>query len=142
MRLFSILSGQSAREVCCFGSVGVIGFAVDYTIAYVCVVLLHLHPMLARIFSFAGAVTATWILNRKVTFRRRAREGANRPGLVPYAIGMLGGLLVNYAVYWGCLTLLQNVEVALRLLAAIAAGSLAGMVVNFILCDRFLFRRT
>jgi putative flippase GtrA len=106
--------------------VGTLGFAIDGGLLYL-LVRGGVDPYIARALSFPPAVTATWYLNRVWTFA--ARQGAARRQYARYLAVQLVGALSNYGVYAAILSLgHRSAEGAL---AALAAGSLAGLVINF-----------
>lgn len=120
---------------------GTAGFVVDYLILLSCVQGLLLSPYIARVFSFIAAVLTTYIINKKVTFSTRIKQGGNTPGLLSYTAAMLLGLCVNYATYALMIYAAVSIPLRLRLLLAVGVGSLAGMVLNFALCRVVLFRK-
>lgn len=105
---------------------------VLYTLAPV------LGPFYARIFSFLAAVFATWIINRSLAFRHRSSSLNKRAEFVRYFALMLGGGVVNYSVYSALVV--YSAWVSQHLVAGVAAGSIAGMAVNY-LSSRFLVYR-
>lgn len=106
--------------------VGTLGFAIDGGLLYL-LVSSGVDPYLARALSFPPAVTATWYLNRVWTFA--ARQGAARRQYVRYLAVQLVGALTNYGVYAGILSL--GHRTATGALAALAVGSVAGLLINF-----------
>lgn len=125
------------REFFLFGVSGVLGFVVDAGVLYV--LQPELGPFVARGFSFASAVFTTWVFNRSITFGKR-HSGLNRHSeFISYFVLMLAGGVVNYTVYvW---LVLSYQLVAEKLLIGVAAGSLAGMCVNYATSRLVLFRR-
>jgi putative flippase GtrA len=138
------------RQLIRFSLVGAAGFVVDASVLY-----LALHAgtgyYVGRLLSFVAAVFATWQLNRHFTFGVANAASASRPdpgqngrssSIVreggKYLIAMCGGGAVNYAVYCVCVALLPHF--ALLPVAAVAAGSLAGLAVNFALAHRWVYR--
>jgi putative flippase GtrA len=119
------LQGQILR----FAVVGGLGFLVDAAVLQGAV---HLgaSSVVGRVFSITSAMTFTWILNRSLTFASAAapswREYAH------YVADSLAGLVVNYAVY--------SVAVFFKspLMAALALGTVAGSVFNFVRYRRLL----
>lgn len=136
----SILSAerlQLSGEVFRFGVVGVAGFIVDAS-----VLTLGLWagagPWLGRVLSYIAAATITFSLNRAWTFRTadRSRSAARDWGL--FLLVNLVGFACNYGTYAaliGGVPLMRDFPVL-----AVAAGSLAGMVGNFLLSRRYVFR--
>ena len=118
-----------------FAASGVCGLAADVAVLYLALAL-GAGYYGGRVLSFLAAATLTWLLNRRFTFHATSsplREWRR------YIAAMLGGGLVNYAVY----SLLINTMPQRPWLAAlaVAAGSLAGMSFNFIAARRFVFHQ-
>lgn len=92
--------------------------------------------LVGRLLSFFVAVTFTWYLNRRFTF-----VVTGRPSLREWArfvaVNLVGGG-VNLAVY----SVLVSYGDAFRALPvlAVAAGSVAGLFVNFLGASRIVFR--
>ena len=119
-----------------FGVVGAGGFVVDVAVLYL---MLHLGLGLysARLVSFLTAATATWVGNRLFTFptkqpRRRKLAGE----WARYVTGMGLGGLANYGTY----ALLVTLSVLFRdhPWLAVAGGTAAGLLINFVLARRIL----
>lgn len=129
------LRGELAR----FGMAGAVGFAVDSGVLYLCVRFFGWDPYSGRALSFLAAATTTWVLNRRFTFGDQTPR-ARLPGqYVRYLLGALSGGSVNYATY--AVWVYTSVWVQTYLIVAVAAGSLAGMVVNFAVSKWWVFRR-
>ena len=127
---------KSIRVIVLFAISGAIGFAVDSVILYLLKGSLGLYY--ARGVSFFCAVFATWLVNRKITFKGRKSGLSKRQEFSRYLALMLGGGLVNYLVYAaliGRFAIARNWPVI-----GVAAGSLAGMGINLI-SSRFLIYR-
>ena len=124
------------RELFLFGLAGLIGFIVDSGVLYLLKASLGLYY--GRLFSFICAVLTTWILNRHLTFSQRS-SGLSLTGEFSRYFGlMLGGGVVNYATY---AALVYFVEfVARQPVWGVAAGSCAGMLVNYLTARFFVFR--
>lgn len=125
------------RQLMLFGIGGVLGFLVDAGIVQVLVVVLGWNPYLARLVSFLAAATATWLFNRRFTFRER------HYGLFGewsrWMLAMSGGFAVNYAAYSFCVfhSPLMRAQPAL----AVAVGSIAGFAVNYVSSKWWIYRR-
>jgi putative flippase GtrA len=120
-----MLSKSTLTEFSRFAAVGVIGFAVD---AGIVELLKHsAGPLIAQLVAFPVASTVTWALNRKFTF------GASQLPVVlewlRYVFANLFGWVANNAAYaW----LVLKLPVAYHHpIIAVAAGSVAGMFLNF-----------
>lgn len=116
-----------ADELIRFSVVGVIGFAVDGGLLTLAVSS-GVDPFLARAISFPPAVFATWLLNRVWTFSSACRTAPARQ-LSRYVVVQLHGVAANYVVYAITLALLSPSLTAA--LVGFAAGSAAGLIVNF-----------
>ena len=125
------------KEVVLFGLVGTAGFLVDSLVLYA--LLASLGPFYARIVSFLAAVLATWLLNRRVTFNAQKSNLPAFSELVTYLGLMLIGGTVNYGAY--AMLLVRYSFVLDNPIIGVAAGSLAGMCVNFLTSRFLLFRK-
>lgn len=122
-----------------FGLTGIVGFVVDAGVLHLIVMLWGTNLYLARGCSFTCAATTTWLLNRVFTFSASQRSAQ---GLftewTAYFIASLGGGGVNYLAF----------AIAVRLspllhrfpTTAVAIGTLTGMVFNFVMYARWVFR--
>lgn len=126
-----------ARQVFSFGWIGTLGFVIDATVFTVVNLFLQ-NLYLSRVVSYLAAASSNWILNRKFTF------GASDRSLVHewsrFLLLQLGGGAVNYGVY----AVLISAYAVFRdfPIAAIAAGSIAGMGVNFLTAKFLVFGRS
>lgn len=125
------------RETFLFGVAGTLGFFVDTGVLYLAKASLGLFG--ARAVSFVAAVFATWLFNRSLTFRhRRSGMGAHKE-FVAYLLLMGAGGAMNYGVYaW---LIVSYAIVAQNPILGVAAGSIAGMFLNFLSSKTLLFRR-
>lgn len=121
-----------------FCLVGTIGFVIDAGIFQLLVVSVHTNFYAARIFSFLIAASATWLMNRRYTFK--VNHEPTRPEWLRYIGLMLFGALVNYGAFALC--------ISFSLLAyshpwvAVAVGSIAGLGVNFATSNKFWQAKT
>ena len=121
-----------------FALVGCVGFCVDAAVLYAAMYGLGAGPYLGRVISYICAATSTWFLNRHFTFTDSRGERLFGEWLRFAAFNSSGGL-VNYGVYALCLRLLgQGQPVPLL---GVAAGSLAGLVVNYTASRHLVFTR-
>lgn len=124
------------RQLLRFSIVGGMGFLVDAGIVQTLVTVLAWHPIAARIVSFLAAATTTWLLNRRFTFKT-TQAAVHREWLI-YLTCMLAGGAVNWLVY---LAVLQQFPATLTLpWIGVAAGSMAGLGINFLLAKLLVFR--
>ncbi len=120
-----------------FGLVGGLGYVVDSGVLYA-MLSLGLGFGTGRLLSFLCAVLTTWLLNRRFTFtelpsgKRPDSEGKYpliREGLRYLAAMSFGGVL-NVGTYAAVMAIFSY-HAALPAIG-VAAGSLVGMVANFV----------
>jgi putative flippase GtrA len=123
-----------------FALIGGMGFLVNEAALYLAIHVLGLNPYAGGIVAFLVTVTFTWFGNRMLTFAHEAAHGA--AGIVTewakFVAANALGFVVNYAVYASLVrfapTPLNSPYVAL------AFGTLSGLIFNFTLSKRFVFR--
>jgi putative flippase GtrA len=125
------------RQLLSFSIVGAIGFLVDAAALYFAIGVLGAGLYGGRVISYLTAATATWLLNRRYTFREQRSTNRVAEWGRFLAANAVGGL-VNYATY-AFLVTFYPVAAAYPVLG-VAAGSVAGLVVNFSLSRRLVFR--
>ncbi|MDP3522831.1 MAG: GtrA family protein [Hydrogenophaga sp.] len=124
-------------QVVAFALAGVLGLGVDTAALYL-LMALGLPFAAARAISFVAAASFTWWFNRRLTFRHvRVVEAWWRQWLHYLAAMSLGGV-VNYAV--SLLAYQAWPLVHAWPVLALALGSLAGMVFNFLSARFWVFR--
>lgn len=123
-----------------FAFVGTLGFVVNEAALWLALRALGLNPYVGGVFSFVVAATFTWWGNRILTFPERA--AGSRRAMASEWLRFLAanglGFLVNYAVYATLISLasrpLNNPFLAL------AFGTIAGLLFNFTLSNKMVFR--
>jgi len=126
------------RQFLRFSMVGAAGYVVDVAVLYL---LLYggLDLYSARVISFLAAATSTWIGNRIFTFTSGRSQRQTLPGeWATYLGAMTLGGLANYGAYAMLITFLTVFRENPWL--AVAAGTSAGLLLNFILARRILYR--
>lgn len=123
-----------------FAAVGAVGFVVNEAALYVALTFIGLGKYGAGIFSFLVAVTFTWWGNRVLTFRSEAARGgaAVLAEWFKFVLANGIGFLVNYGVYAGLITFAPAPLDSPYL--ALACGTVAGLIFNFTLSRRLVFR--
>lgn len=114
---------------------GVAGFLVDWAVVHL-LMGAGANFFLARAVSYFCAASSTWLLNRIWTF-----EANGRPALQQWISFLLAnsvGGFINYSVS-AMLALLFPALIASYAVIAIAAGSLSGMAINFMLSKKYVF---
>jgi putative flippase GtrA len=126
------------RRVASFFIAGVVGYLVDAGVLQLLVHGVGMPALAGRVFSFLAAVFSTWLINRRYTFAVVQGSGLQAEWW-RYLMSSLAGGVVNYASF--AITI-ARVPLARRyLFLAVAVGSCAGMIVNFLLYSGFVFRR-
>jgi putative flippase GtrA len=126
------------RQLILFCVGGVIGFIVDAGVLQLLVSGLAWDRFTGRLISFVCAATATWLFNRRYTFRGPRRHPLHWEW-ARYVVAMSAGFAFNFAAY-SALVLTFNVD-GKYLVLAVAAGSVAGLGVNFIASRYWVFRK-
>ena len=126
------------RQFALFSAGGIIGFIVDAGVLQLLVSLLAWDRFSGRLISFLCAATATWVFNRHYTFRGSRRHSLWGEWL-RYIIAMSGGFACNYAAYTA-LVLWFDID-RQWLVLAVAAGSIAGLGVNFFASRHWVYRK-
>jgi putative flippase GtrA len=119
-----------------FALVGAAGFAVDAATLTLALAM-GASVYTGRGFSYLSAATFTWAVNRSWTFPD-SEEFFLRQWMKFMLANAMGGL-INYGVYVALIAGSPRVFAAHPVLA-VAAGSIAGLFVNFTLSKRFVFR--
>jgi putative flippase GtrA len=124
------------RKFLLFGIAGGAGFVVDTAVLYA--LKGALGPYGARVISFLCGVLTTWIINRSVAFKAQRGQHPIWREFLHYLGAMILGGAVNYAIY---AILVATIPLfAEYLILAVAAGVAGGMVVNFLLADKLVFK--
>lgn len=126
------------KQLMLFAVSGAIGFVVDAGIVQVLVREFAINPYGARVVSFLAAATTTWSFNRRYTFAGHG-GGSRRRELLRYLIAMAFGFALNYGAYALCIVTWPLVRQWPAI--GVAAGSIAGAVVNFLSAKYWIFRK-
>jgi putative flippase GtrA len=120
-----------------FATIGAVAFFIDAAVLYAARALgIGLYS--GRVVSFLAAATFTWALNRRYTFAATAAAPIVQWGRF-LAANVLGGF-VNYGVYAALVAFVPLVHE--HPVLGVAAGSLSGLVLNFIVSRQWVFRET
>lgn len=136
----SLARAMIASRFLRFCVVGGFGFAIDVSVFFLLHDLAGVSPYVARAASIATAMTGTWFGNRTLTFREHAASGARgmfREWLT-FAGANTAGNLLNYATF-AALIGFAPAPFNYRYFA-LAAGTAVGLVFNFTLSRRVVFR--
>lgn len=137
---------KSLGQICAFGLVGACGFAIDLGLTLLLTQAFGVSPFLARPPAAAVAVVATFLLNRRFTFRAsQAEAGARRVGsqFRRYLVAASLSQAVIYAGYSASLLAGAMAGLdprgALLVTAATVVGAGLGAVVTFVVAKRYAF---
>lgn len=136
------LSGEFFR----FAVVGAVGFIVDASVLQILVSWFDSNLLIARIFSYLTAATATWSLHRVYTFRDQLAAPESRLASLRALIEQWFrfvltngfGASLNYAIYAACI--LSSDACSTYPVAGVALGSLVALAFNFVISKRFVFK--
>lgn len=128
------MTKSTSHQFLRFAATGVAGLVADMGALYLALALGSGY-YLGRLLSFLFAVWVTWSLNRRYTFSATSNPWRE---WLRYLTAMLGGGAINYGTYTLVLQLVPPGAWAPAV--GVAAGSLAGMLFNFISAKRFVFR--
>jgi putative flippase GtrA len=137
--LFADLSVRVTQSrILRFGIVGAAGYVVNAAALWLVLHLLPLDKYTSYVPAFLVAVTFTWWGNRVLTFHEHAARENLLVEWARFVAANLIGFFANWALYSALVAFaphpLNNVFVAQ------IAGTLFGMIFNFTLSKRFVFR--
>ena len=120
-----------------FGIVGTVGFLVDSAVL-LGMMALGLGPYGGRVVSYLAAASTTFALNRAWTFRSTARDAPVAAQWGRFVALNMVGFAANYGTYAALIATMPLV--AAYPVLGVAAGSVAGMFINFGLSRRYVFK--
>nr|NNM89682.1 GtrA family protein [Bacilli bacterium] len=118
-----------------FGLVGVLGFLVDTGVVDG-LRIVHGNLYVDQAIAYLAAATFTWWLNRHFTFKTKDTPSWREWGR--YLLANLSGGVANYLIF--VLATMFSRFIYHHAIIAIALGSLAGLVFNFIFSSLFVFK--
>ena len=124
-------------QVIQFALVGSIGFVVDILLYFTFQIFFGISHIMARAFSFWGAASCNWILNRILTFSSYKRT----PKLQQWLLFLISSL-IGFGISWGCYSLLSLhiTFFAEYKILALLLGVISGMASNFVFCQNVVFK--
>jgi putative flippase GtrA len=125
------------KELFLFGIAGVLGFVVDAGLLYLLKSFTGVYA--GRLISFFMAVVMTWLFNRNITFRKNSSEKGIVTEFLHYLSLMIVGGAINLGVYYFLVIYFQKFQE--WPVAAVAAGSVAGMAANFLSSRYLLYKK-
>ncbi|TBW39301.1 GtrA family protein [Siculibacillus lacustris] len=134
------------ERVARFAMTGGIGFVVDVGLLSFLTVVFDVNPYVARVFAILVAMTTTWVINRRYTFKVHDRVTETRDVVAEggrYGLVAVAAALVNYAVYAATLYSLPEYILGTDDLSpplAAVVGSGVAMFFSYYGYSRFAFR--
>ena len=122
-----------------FAVIGTVAFVIDTIVLYV-MLWIGVGHYRGRVVSYLVALTFTWYGNRRITFASTRAHGAQAIAAewLRYVMANLTGGLVNYSMYAWLVSAFPLVRA--NPVLGVAAGSIAGLSVNFTLNKLLVFR--
>jgi len=117
-----------------FGMVGIINFAVDFSVFSFGYYVLKWPIVLANVVSWAIAVSGSYVMNSLITFAAESGRQLRLRDYVTFAASQVGGLVANTATVFALAYFMP-----VLLAKALAIG--ASFLVNFSLSHWLVFRR-
>ncbi|MFT3904973.1 MAG: GtrA family protein [Steroidobacteraceae bacterium] len=132
---------RDLRRILKFAIAGGIGFLVDAAILTALVRGAHWPALGARILSFLGAVSVTWLINRRLTFgdRRATQPRAMAGEYARYLLTQGAGALLNLGIFATALWL--HPPWRAQPVMALALASALAMLFNYCGLASFVFAR-
>ena len=128
---------RTVAEIFSFAVIGAVGFVVDTSVLYAALYL-GLGLYAGRVVSYLAAVTFTWALNRRYTFKQRATASRFRQWR-RFAVSQLSGAIINLGVYASLVRM--SPYCADHPVIGVAVGSLMGLIVNYLAARRYVFEQ-
>jgi len=130
----SALATGAGAQFLKFGAVGTVGFLIDTATVYALRHSVGLYA--AGMLAYLLAASVNWALNRAWTFRGRGHAAAHRQWLRFLAVNLIG-FVANRGTF---VSLIALVALCAELpVLAVAAGAIAGMLLNFVLSRTLVF---
>lgn len=128
---------KAIKELFFFGIAGVLGFLTDAGTLYLVKPFTGVY--FGRLLSFFLAVIVTWLFNRNITFKENSVHMNLISEFLHYLSLMVVGGTINLGVYY--LLVASVDQIREWPVIAVAVGSIAGMVANFISSRYLLYKR-
>ena len=125
------------RRVILFSVAGFVGFLVDSGTLWLVMRWFDVGPYAGRAISFMVAASATWQLNRVLTYRDRRQPAQLATQWIRYLAASGLGAIVNYLTFCGFIFALPIA--AAYPVIGVAAGSVAGMFFNYGIYNKIVF---
>ena len=130
------------KQFILFSIIGTLGLFVDLAVLYFTSQVCDF--VFARLISFICAVLTTWALNRKLTFKPNVISQSTiniyfyLNEFAKYFMANLFGGIVNLSTYYVYLTFNKGPA---DIYIATVSGGVAGLILNFILSKKLVFKQ-
>ncbi len=124
-------------EIFSFTIIGAAGFVVDTSVLYAALYV-GLGLYAGRVISYLAAVTFTWALNSRFTFKQHTIVSSRFRQWQRFAVSQLSGAVINLGAYAGLVRM--SPYCAEHPVIGVAIGSLMGLMANYLAARRFVFR--
>lgn len=125
------------KRILQYGSVGLLGMAVD-TVSYLCMnSLFGVEHRLARFVSYWLATTHNWFVNRHFTFKH-ARKDKPSKELLRFYITACGSFVINYGFYFFSTTYVPFFQT--YPIVAFFIGIGLAFIYNFTMANVFVYK--
>lgn len=124
------------RKISFFLAAGAIGFIIDAVFFFILLQGIGVSILWSRVIASCFAIFITWLLNRSYAFRG-ARVGTILSEFGRYLLASFLGASANLIV----LLLVASQDAVAYHIPAYILGAGAGLIVNYVLYDRFVFFR-
>lgn len=130
---------QALPQFVRFAIVGAAGLVVDVGVLLFCMGTFGVGPYWGRLVSYLCAATSTWYMNRRFTFVGQGGADKGKEWLLFVVCSCLAGIL-NYAMY--ALFVYLVGQTAWSPTVGVGLGACAGLLVNYTLSRRLVFRHS
>lgn len=120
-----------------FALVGGVGFLVDTGVLYLCLYNFSFGYFLGRFISYLCASSVTWYLHGIYTFKQDSSKLKKSQLLTFVIFNSIGGL-ANYIVY--ALLVVSYAFFRAYPVAAVGVGAVLGLIINYHLSKKVVFR--
>lgn len=117
---------RAAMQICKFGVVGIVCFAIDYGLLVIGTELFHFHYLASSAIAFSGSVIINYLLSMRFVFIARKTRNRKQEFLIFVLLSAIG-LLVNEASMAAFVEMLHVHYLAAKIIATAIV-----MVYNFV----------
>ena len=134
--LLNLFLNKMFKEFFRFGFIGINALILEIVLISI-LVEIGIYPEYSRIISIPIAISFTWYLNRRFTFKNKNPKKVKQYS--KYFFVILCGITINYFVYIYFLNFYRGLEYAY--IIALCLGSLSSMFFNFGLSKFVIFKK-